>query len=210
MKKIWLFVFLGLTLASLPLFAGGALDGGDKTSRAGEVPEMPTENYPAARRRPNLTPADSDVYALPSIPLKPDAERLPPPVYAVSGVKGQEIYETGAESPRGRMAPVQETVDIVVQLPQGVKFVRGLLEGADVSDWIGNLPKGLEARAHRTRKGATTIRIYVSGTPEITMREVIRVTIPGTYLTGGSARNFVSPNEEESLKAWEASLEEEE
>jgi hypothetical protein len=37
------------------------------------------------------------------------------------------------------------------------------------------------------------------------MREVIRVTIPGTWLTGGSARSFVSPTEEDSYNSWVAS-----
>jgi hypothetical protein len=30
------------------------------------------------------------------------------------------------------------------------------------------------------------------------------VNIPGTYLSSGSSRDFVSPTEEESFKSWEA------
>jgi hypothetical protein len=201
MKKIWLFVILGLTFAGLPLFAGGIFDGlgGGTTAQSGvmeaaAVAEMPTE-YPPPRQRQDLKQADGWVYALPATPLKPEPERLPPPVYAISGVRGQEIME---DSPL-------EAVDINVILPEKETFSRGILEGEDVSNWIVNLPRGLEARAHGTKRGATSIKIYISGTPEVTMREVIRVTIPGTYLTGGSARSFVSPGEEESNRAWEAS-----
>jgi hypothetical protein len=78
------------------------------------------------------------------------------------------------------------------------------LEGEDVSNWIRNLPDGLEARAHGIKKGAASIRIYISGTPAITMREVVRVNIPGTYLSSGTSQDFVSPNEDESFRSWEA------
>jgi hypothetical protein len=201
MKKIWLFAFLSVTVAGLPLFAGGIFDSGGRSAtdqsgsvEAAAVAEMPTE-YPPPRRRGTLAPASGDVYALPATPLKPEPERLPPPVYAISGVRGQEIIEG---------YPL-EAVDIIVHLPERETFSRGILEGQDVSNWIDNLPKGLEARAHGTKRGASDIKIYISGTPEETRREVIRVTIPATYLTGGSNRSFVSPTEEESFQAWEAS-----
>jgi hypothetical protein len=123
-------------------------------------------------------------------------ERLPTPVYAISGVRNQEIQE------KERW---WEVADIVVQLPAGESFSRGLLEGADVSDWILNLPAGLEGRAHNVKKGATSIRIYVAGTPTVTAREQIKVKIPGTFLTGGVDLQFVSPTETETISAWEAS-----
>jgi hypothetical protein len=93
-------------------------------------------------------------------------------------------------------------VDIFVLLPTKETFSRGILEGEDVSSWIDNLPAGLEARAHGVKRGDSLIKIYVSGTPTVTGRELIRVTIPGTYLAGGSARQFVSPTEEESQRTW--------
>jgi hypothetical protein len=93
-------------------------------------------------------------------------------------------------------------VDIVVELPGKETFSRGILEGENVSDWIPNLPAGLEARAHKVKTGDSSIKIYISGTPSVTARERVRVTIPGTYLAGGASRQFVSPTEEESFDAW--------
>jgi hypothetical protein len=201
MKKTWLFVFLGLTIAGLPVFAGGLTDrsrGQDELSQGrvaevADVAEVPEQDY-MPRRNPGVQRAEGSVYALPASPLLPEAERLPPPVYAISGVKGQKILEDN---------PL-EVVDIVIILPEKETFSRGILEGEDVSNWISNLPEGLEARAHGIKKGATSVKIYISGTPAVTMRERIRVSIPGTYLTGGNSRDFVSPNEEESFKSWEA------
>ncbi|MDR2247618.1 MAG: hypothetical protein LBE17_13270 [Treponema sp.] len=199
MKKIRLFVFLGLTIVGLPLFAKGILDGGrDEVSQSKvadlvEVAEVQERDY-EPRQNPGIQQAGGNVYALPASPLMPEAERLPPPVYAISGVKGQEIFED---------RPL-EAVDIVIALPERLTFSRGILEGEDVSNWIQNLPEGLEARAHGIKKGATSIKIYVSGTPAVTMREEIRVSIPGTYLTGGNARTFISPSEEESFRSWAA------
>ena len=219
MKKMQLFVFLGLTLAGLPLFAGGIMDGlGGKSgasqsegagapSQAEAVAEMPPLDwYNPPQPRENPQRAGSNVYAWAATPLSPEAERLPPPVVAISGVRGREIgkYIVGGDYPEKDFS--SEIVDVIVDLTE-VKdsFSRGILEGEDVSNWIQNLPKGLEARAHGLKKGATSIKIYISGTPEETRRELIRVTIPGTYLTGGSARTFVSPTEEESFTSWEAS-----
>jgi hypothetical protein len=201
MKKICLFIFLGLTIAGLPLFAGGVMDGfggrseasQSKVADVAEIAEVQERNY-EPRQNPGVQRAGGNVYALPASPLMPEAERLPPPVYAISGVKGQEILEG---------SPL-EAVDIWIALPERLSFSRGILEGEDVSNWIQNLPAGLEARAHGLKKGATSIKIYISGTPSVTMREVIRVNIPGTYLSGGSARNFVSPGEEESFRSWAA------
>jgi hypothetical protein len=201
MKKTWLFVFLGLTIVGLPVFARGITDrsrGRDEVSQnrvaeVADVAEVPEHDY-LPRQNPGVQRASGSVYALPASPLMPEAERLPPPVYAIAGVKGQEILEDN---------PL-EAVDIVIILPEKETFSRGILEGEDVSNWIRNLPDGLEARAHGIKKGATSVKIYISGTPTITMREVIRVSIPGTYLTGGSSRDFISPDEEESFKSWEA------
>jgi hypothetical protein len=201
MKKIRLFVFLGLTIAGLPLYAGGVLDrfrgGSDvsqsKVAEVAEVAEVQDRNY-MPRRNPGVQQAGGNVYALPASPLMPEAERLPPPVYAISGVKGQEIHEN---------SPL-EVVDIVVVLPERETFSRGILEGEDVSNWIPNLPAGLEARAHGIKKGASSIKIYISGTPTETMREAIRVTIPGTYLASNNARDFASPNEQDSYRSWAA------
>jgi hypothetical protein len=202
MKKIWWFAFFGLMVAGLPLFAGGTLDSFGAKSASGEVEvveaaevaEMPTE-YPPPRRRQGLNQAAGQVYAAPvEVRLESEAEQLPPPAYAISGVRGQQILE----------GDPMEAVDIIVELPERVSFAVGFPAGRDVSDWITNLPKGLEARAYRTKRGDTKVKIYVSGTPEVTMREAIRVTVPGTYLSDGNARSFVSPTESESVQAWEA------
>jgi hypothetical protein len=204
MKRIMLFVSLGLAAACILAFAGcvtisargrdsaAAVDqkGVAEVSDVAEVPDL--EYLP--RRNPSVERASGEVYALPATQLKPEAERLPPPVYAISGVRGQEIHEGNP----------WEVVDIVIDLPAPETFSRGILEGEDVSNWIRNLPDGLEARAHGIKKGAASIKIYISGTPTVTMREVIQVNIPGTYLSGGNSRNFVSPTEEASFKSWEA------
>jgi hypothetical protein len=197
-----LFISLGFVITCIPacvtgIFgsAGGRDAAADQQSVAevSDVAEVPERDY-LPRRNPAVQRASGDVYALPANQLKPEAERLPPPVYAISGVRGQEIQE---------IAP-PEVVDVVVDLPDPETFSRGILEGEDVSDWIQNLPDGLTAQAHGIKKGAKSIRIYISGTPTVTMREVIRVNIPGTYLTSGRARDFASPTEEESFKSWEA------
>jgi hypothetical protein len=200
MKKTVLLVFAGLMIACLPVFAKGITDSsrGESAARnqvadVADVAEVPVRDY-EPRRNPGVQRASGQVYALPAIALAPEPERLPPPVYAISGVKGQEIQE----------GTPWEVVDIVIELPEKETFSRGLLEGEDVANWIQNLPSGLEARAHGAKKGATSIRIYISGTPEVTMREIIRVSIPGTYLTSGTARSFVSPTEDASFNAWQA------
>jgi hypothetical protein len=198
MKKLMAFIFTGLMtlVVGNALFAGGIFQRSSTSQTRGvadtaEVAEVADrEFYP--RQNPATVQAAGRVYALPATPLKPEAERLPPPFYAISGIRGMEI----SEGARG------EVVDIFVNLPERETFSRGILEGDDVSSWVENLPAGLEARAHGVKKGATVIKMYVSGTPTVTGREIIRVTIPGTYLTGGSARQFVSPTQEESETAW--------
>jgi hypothetical protein len=200
MKKTVLLVFAGLLIACLPVFAKGGADSSrgeaaaqNQVADVTDVAEVPVRDY-APRQNPSVQRASSKIYAVPASSLAPEPERLPPPVYAISGVKGQEIQE----------GTPWEVVDVVIDLPEKESFSRGLLEGEDVANWIQNLPRGLEARAHRTKKGATSIRIYISGTPDVTMREIIRVSIPGTYLTGGNSRSFVSPNEEDSFTSWQA------
>jgi hypothetical protein len=197
MKKLMVLVFAGLmTLAAGgALFAGAIFQRGSssqgRVADAAAVAEVADSDfYP--RQNPAVTQAGGRVYALPATPLSPEAERLPPPVYAISGIKGVEI----SEGERG------EAVDIIVNLPERETFSRGILEGEDVSAWIENLPAGLEARAHGVKRGASVIKMYVSGAPAVTGRELVRVTIPGTYLTGGNARQFVSPTQEASERAW--------
>jgi hypothetical protein len=181
-------------------FGGGSMDGTAKATRAtgateaAEVSEVKDTDF-VPRRNPAAGRASSSVYAAPALPLKPGAERLPTPVYAISGVRNQEIQE----------GSLWEVVDIVVELPARETFSQGLVEGADVSDWILNLPAGLEGRAHNVKKGAASIRIYVAGIPTVTAREEIRVKIPGAYLTGGRDLQFISPTETESISVWEAS-----
>jgi hypothetical protein len=200
MKKSFWGIFLALTFVCLPVFAGGRQQSGgsaaeqNRVVEVADIAEVPDREY-EPRRNPGVQRASGDVFALPATPLKPEAERLPPPVYAISGVKGQEISETN---------PL-EAVDVTIVLPENESFSRGILEGEDVSNWIRNLPDGLEARAHGIKKGATSIKIYISGTPAVTMREEIQVNIPRTYLTQGNARDFVSPSEEASFRSWEAS-----
>jgi hypothetical protein len=202
MKKNVMFVFVWLTMTVLwgggLLFAGGASSRGttsqSRVADVADVAEVRDVEY-LPRRNPGVQVASGSVYALPATALNPEAERIPPPVYAISGIRGEEIQEG---SP-------WEVVDIIVVLPERETFSRGILEGEDVSAWVQNLPPGLEARAHGVKKGAATIKIYVSGVPTVTMREVVRVNIPGTYLTGGSDRLFVSPTEEESYDSWKSS-----
>jgi hypothetical protein len=200
MKKKLLFVFVWLTMTVLCggslLFAGGASSrtrsGQARVAEVADVAEVQDADY-LPRRNPGVQRASGNVYAWPATALNPEAERLPPPVYAIAGVKGVEINET---------LPL-EAVDIIIELPEKETFTRGILEGEDVSNWIENLPDGLEARAHGIKKGATSIKIYISGTPTVTAKEQIRVTIPGTYLTGGNNRQFVSPTEQESFDSWQ-------
>jgi hypothetical protein len=202
MKKNFLFVFVWLTMTVLCggglLFAGGASSreraGQSRVAEVADVAEVQDIDY-LPRPNPNVQRAGGSVYALPATALNPEAERLPPPVYAIAGVKGVEISE----------GLPWEVVDIIVDLPEKETFSQGILEGEDVSGWVENLPAGLEARAHGIKKGATSIKIYVSGVPSVPMREVVRVVIPGTYLTGGSSRQFVSPTQEESLATWQKS-----
>jgi hypothetical protein len=218
MKKLMVFVFAGLMtlFVSASLFAGamfqrqGTSTLGGGVASAAEIDEVPDQKfYP--RPNPAVTQAGGSVSALPAIPLKPEAERLPPPFYAIAGVKGIAIRENGLDpssrnaNSRDENLDYMEVVDIIVILPERETFSRGILEGEDVSHWVGNLPAGLEARAHGLKKGANSIRIYISGTPTVTGRETVTVTIPGTYLTGGNERRFVSPTQEESQKAWEDS-----
>jgi hypothetical protein len=211
MKKELFFVFAGLIMISFSVFGSGLSDSRSRSSGSNrravsegedlaEVPDIdyiPRQN-PLVQRagviRPEDLRAKGDVYALPATALKPEEERLPPPVYAISGVKGQEINEND---------PWWEVVDIVVVLPEREKFSKGLIEGHEVNEWILNLPKGLEAKVHRIKKGATTVKIYISGIPEETMRDTIRVTIPGEFLESGQNREFASPTESDSRKAWE-------
>ncbi|MDR2629539.1 MAG: hypothetical protein LBC60_01295 [Spirochaetaceae bacterium] len=200
MKRLW-FVLVGLAITCIPAFALGRSEGDGRrdaggnraVAEVGDLEEVLEQEY-QPRRNPNTQRAGSEVYALPATVLKPEAERLPPPVYAISGVRGQEIRE-GVPFPG-------EAVDIIIDLPESVTFSNGILEGEDVSDWIQNLPAGLVAQAHGVKKGAKSIKIYISGTPTVTMRELIRVTIPGTYLSGGRSREFVSPDEEASFNSW--------
>jgi hypothetical protein len=202
MKKKLLFVFVWLAMTALCggslLFAGGMFSKlTEQPSRVvaegADVAEVQDIDYEPRFNRAAVQKASGNVYALPATPLSPESERLPPPVYAISGVKGVEIRE---------YQPL-EAVDIIVELPEKETFSRGILEGEDVSDWILNLPGGLEARAHKVKKGAASIKIYISGTPTVTARELIRVEIPGTYLTSNTARQFVSPTEEASFESWE-------
>jgi hypothetical protein len=198
MKKSMVFVFTGLIMlfVSGSLFAGGIIQRGAATQGRGvadavDVAEVAEVEY-VPRRNPSVIQASGNVYALPATPLRPEAERLPPPFYAVSGVRGVEIRE----------GEYGEAVDIFVILPPKETFSRGMLEGEDVSSWIENLPAGLEARVHGVKKGDSQIKIYISGTPTVTGRDFIMVTIPGTYLTGGADRRFISPSEEESFTTW--------
>jgi hypothetical protein len=138
---------------------------------------------------PRTGQAKGDASAVPATKLKPKEETLPPPVYAISGFKGQPIAEGD---------PRWEVVDVVVKLQNKEVFGQPILEGTDVTEWIENLPKGLEANIHAVKKGANQAKIYVSGTPEESKRDLIRVTIPGSFLKSGNPQSFKSPTENES------------
>ncbi|GHV79766.1 hypothetical protein AGMMS49944_15570 [Spirochaetia bacterium] len=191
-----LLVLAGLIVISFSVIGCAGL--GNLFSKKGKVVDIVLAEVPDTDYEPRLNPAaarhaDGDVYAIPISPLALEVEDGPSPVYTISGVKDRDLEKN---NPR-------ELVDIVVNLPEKDTFSRTIFGGTDVSEWIINLPKGLEARAHGVKKGATTIKIYISGKPEVTMREVVRVQIPGEYLKSGSARQFISPTEEDSIKAWE-------
>jgi hypothetical protein len=197
MKKNLMFVFVWLTMTVLwggnLLFASGAASRGragqSRVADLADVAEVQDIEY-QPRRNPGVQRASGSVSALPATALNPEAERIPPPVYAISGIKGVEIQE------------LWEVVDIIVKLPEKETFSEGILEGEDVSNWILNLPAGLEARAHGIKKGAKEIKIYISGTPTETKREFVQVEIPGTYLTSGTALRADSPTEKESFDSW--------
>jgi hypothetical protein len=208
MKKQWFLVLAGLIIISFSFSGCGTFTKmsirGQSSNQSGvadvadveEVPDVRTPSEP----KPGIGSAEvvletGGVFALPAVPLKPEEERLPPPVYAISGVKGQKISEGNP----------WEVVDLWVLLPKNESFSKGILEGTEVDDWIINLPDGLEARAHGVKKGATRVSIYISGTPKNTGRDYIKVQIPGEYLKSGTARQFFSPTEEENLKTWEES-----
>jgi putative protein kinase ArgK-like GTPase of G3E family len=195
MKKAKFFGFAGLLIVSFAV-SGCALLGGLVPKKAvvqtvtAEVAEVADTVY-QPRRNPVTATAQGDTYAVPASTLSPEAERLQPPVYAISGVKGQDIGE------------IWEAVDVVLQLRNKDTFAQRIPEGTYVTDWFANLPKGLEARAHGVRKGANIIKIYVSGKPEETRREEVKVSIPTRYITNGNAQQpFVSPTEAQSQKAW--------
>jgi hypothetical protein len=215
MKKMLFLVLVGLALVTSSVFGGGIRDsvlgkpgGADAstTSGASNVPNRPSvaegadvaevavQDY-VPRRNPAVVFAIGDVIAKPAEALQPEVERLPPPVYTISGVKGREISE----------GDPLEAVDIVVTLPNSEVFSVGLIEGQDVSSWILNLPDGLEALAHRVKKGDSTVKIFVSGTPKETLRDTIRLTIPGDFLGRGTALEFTTPTEPASRKVWEDS-----
>jgi hypothetical protein len=189
-------VLVGLSMLSFSVIGCSTL--GKLFSKKSKVVDVVLAEVPDVDYEPRLNPAaarhaEGTVYAEPTTPLALEVEDGPSPVYTISGVKNRDLEKN---NPR-------ELVDIVVILPEKDTFSRNIWGGTDVSEWIINLPKGLEARAHGVRKGATGIRIYISGTPEETRREVVKVQIPGEYLKSGSARQFISPTEEDSIKAWE-------
>jgi hypothetical protein len=197
-KRAFLLVgitLIGFSVSSCLSLASSASGDANQSAVAdvADVAEVKDSEF-VPRMNPAVQRADGSVYALPAAALNPETERLPSPVYTISGIKGQEISEGNP----------WEVVDIVVNLPEKESFSNGIIEGHPVNDWILNLPAGLQARAHGVKKGGTSIKIYISGTPEVTGRDVIRVRIPGSYLTSGSDRQFVSPTEEESLAVWEA------
>ena len=201
MKKVMIFGMIA-GLVPLSLTACGSLFGGSRSvapqarvvAEVADLAEVADTLY-EPRRNPATTAAGSTIYPLPATPLKPESERLPPPVYAVSGVKGQPISE----------ADPHEVVDIVMLLPAGTTFSRGILEGEDISDWFRNLPPGLEALAHGVKRGAASIKVYISGIPSITGRSEIQAAIPAQYLSSNQNLSFKSPTESESYEAWAAS-----
>jgi hypothetical protein len=176
----------GRTRAGLPQKPGAA--------GVGDIAEV--EDWDVSedlRRNPNTEKAQGPIWAEPAAALNeavPPA--LPPPVYAVSGVKGLEIRNS-------------ERVDLVVVLPEPDKFARGLIEGEDVSKWVENLPQGLEALAHLVKVNDKSIRIYITGTPAVSSRETVIVSIPGAYLDSGQSRRFISPTGEATQRAFEQS-----
>jgi hypothetical protein len=221
MKRTALLVCAFIVAAAGPAFAMGALSsGGSQTSGrpqtsgrlqssgsmrvglaqkpaaadVGDIAEV--EDWDVSqdlRRNPNTEKAQGYVYAEPAAALKEaPLPTLPPPVYAISGVKGLEIRDS-------------ERVDLVVVLPEPDRFARGLIEGEDVSNWVENLPQGLEALAHRVKVNDKSMRIYITGTPAVSSRGSVIVNIPGVYLESSQTRRFVSPTEEATQRVFEKS-----
>ena len=203
MKKELFYVFAMLILISISLTGCVNLSARPEEAFPAEVPNVDYQprrwgeeearwGYPENKRvNTQIGTAQGAVYAQPAKSRVEDGAReLPPPVYAISGVKNQEIHE------------IWENVDIVLILPEKDSFNRRIPGGTDVIGWIQNDLHGLEARIHEVKKGAKNARIYISGKSTQTMRETIRVLVPAEFLKSGQPRQFTSPSEEETLKAW--------
>jgi len=226
-------VVIGVLCAALAarVFAGGSLDdidgasstrstrGGLQTSggaaAAGvydvdDLPYVPDETYyPEAN--PRTRKAVGELYVTPSDGLRAGDARLPPPVHAISGVRGQRLDDT-VRAPAGsaRKNPYAETVDVFVNVGENDYFVRDVREGFDATTWIENLPEGLRARAHHVSAGkeARVIGFYITGVPRTARRSEIRVVIPAGFLASGRERTFVSSTEElENIDEEEETLE---
>jgi hypothetical protein len=76
--------------------------------------------------------------------------------------------------------------DVRVLFPDNVRFKETIPDRTDVTSWITNLPAGLVGNMHEATGTAKEFKILVTGTPSETRKEVIKVTIPGEFLIGGS------------------------
>jgi formylglycine-generating enzyme required for sulfatase activity len=72
--------------------------------------------------------------------------------------------------------------DVVITIAR--QSLRVAIEAdADLSDWIGNLPEGLNAKAAALApKDATSVTLTVSGTPEATLEQELTIGIPELVL----------------------------
>jgi hypothetical protein len=96
------------------------------------------------------------------------------------------------------------TIDLVstsIQVP--------IKNGADISDWFLNMPRGLKAIAHAldpearyaVDKGATRIIVTIDGTPEQTINQPIKIRVP--YEVTNRSWDFdIPPNEDRRFEVY--------
>jgi hypothetical protein len=96
--------------------------------------------------------------------------------------------------------------DVKVTFPDGIAFLETVEDRTDVTTWITNLPDGLTANIHEALSGKKEFLMLVSGTPSETRKEPIQVTVPGSFLTGGTDVS-IQANDNALIDIAEATIE---